>query len=524
MSKPEQLGGRAFEAPHLPDAAGRRQLLKGVAAVALAGSGMSQAKSGGDVSKAVYDLDLSAAATAIRSGAMTSEYYATKLLDRAAEQAQLNAFISIDRAKVLEAARTADKQRAAGLSSPLLGVPIGVKDSYLTQGLTSSFGTAVLRDFRPNKDAAVVAAVKSAGAIVLGKNNLAEMSYGLTGMNDHYGQAKNPHNPAHITGGSSSGAGASVAARIVPAALGGDTVGSIRVPASLCGVVGFKPTPGRWPSAGVAPISGTLDTTGALARSVKDCALLDTIVTRTPAAREPAGAGLRGVRFAFAPRQHLDGVAPAVEATFRETLRKLKDAGATIIEIELGSDFNELADKATWPIFFHETMPAVREFVALNGIPASFEQIYEALGTHFKGRWARFVVPGAPNFFSDATYQVVLQKYRPALQRRYSAIAFSQADVLLLPTTPCPAPTIEAQWKFSVAGREVADTFLARNTHPASCAGIPGISIPMGLSPEMLPLGLELDAGAGNDRKLLGIAYRTEQVLQISLRPANIPA
>ena len=146
--------------------------------------------------------------------------------------------------------------------APLLGVPLAVKDNYLTKGLTTTFGTSVLASFTPTRDAAAVAAVKDAGAIVFGKNNLVEMSFGLTGLNEHHGQVKNPYNKAHVTGGSSSGAGASVAARIVPAALGGDTVGSIRVPASLCGVVGYKPTPGRWPSDGAAPISHVLDAIG----------------------------------------------------------------------------------------------------------------------------------------------------------------------------------------------------------------------------------------------------------------------
>jgi Asp-tRNA(Asn)/Glu-tRNA(Gln) amidotransferase A subunit family amidase len=211
-----------------------------------------------------------------------------------------------------------------------------------------------------------------------------------------------------------------------------------------------------------------------------------------------------------------------VEATFRETLRKLADAGADVVEVDLGPDFTALAERSTWPIFFHETMPAVREFVAANGIPASFEQIYEGLGSHFKGRWARFVVPGAPGFFSEEVYRAVLDTHRPELQRRYNVIAFAQADALLFPTTPCAAPTIDAQWKFSVAGKEVTDTFLARNTHLANCAGIPGISLPMGLSAERLPLGLEMDARAGGDRDLLSLARRVERILGVSPVPQGI--
>ncbi len=167
----------------------------------------------------------------------------------------LNAFITIDETAALAAAREADKSRAAGSISPLLGVPLAIKDSYLTRGLRTTFGLETLGHFVPEEDADAVNSIKNAGGIVFGKNNLVEMSYGLSGNNAHYGQVKNPHNRAHVSGGSSSGSGAAVAARIVPASLGGDTIGSIRVPASLCGVVGFKPTTGRWPRNGVAPIS-----------------------------------------------------------------------------------------------------------------------------------------------------------------------------------------------------------------------------------------------------------------------------
>ncbi len=216
-------------------------------------------------------LGLAAAAAAVRNGDITSEAYTTALLQRARALAELKAFITIDEAAVLAAARDADKARAAGSAALLLGVPLGVKDSYLTKELPTSLGLDGLAHFVPREDADAVRAIKNAGALVFGKNNLVEMSYGLTGHNERYGQVKNPHARDRVTGGSSSGSAASVAAGIVPASLGGDTVGSIRVPASFCGVVGFKPTTGRWPRNGVAPISHTLDTTGTFARSVEDC-------------------------------------------------------------------------------------------------------------------------------------------------------------------------------------------------------------------------------------------------------------
>jgi mandelamide amidase len=188
---------------------------------------------------------VAAAAEAIRRGEISAEAYAAALLSRARQYAGLNAFITIDETAVLAAARHADKARARGADAALLGVPPAVKDSYMTRGLKTSFGTGLMKDYVPDTDASVVASLKAGGAIVFGKNNLVEMSYGLTGSNAHHGQPKNPYDISRVTGNSSSGAGASVAARLVSAALGGDTVGSIRVPArALCGVVGYKPRPG----------------------------------------------------------------------------------------------------------------------------------------------------------------------------------------------------------------------------------------------------------------------------------------
>lgn len=504
------------------DGVDRRQLLKGTAAMALAGLGMTsvQAQQGGSVQ--VQELGLVGAARAIRNGEISSESYASTLLARARAHADLKAFITIDEAGVLEAARAADKARAAGKSGPLLGVPIGVKDSYFVRGLPATIGTSVLNGYKPSKDAQVVRSLKDAGAIVFGKNNLVEMSFGLTGHNAHHGQVKNPYNKAHITGGSSSGAASSVAARILPAALGGDTVGSIRLPASLCGVVGFKPSLGRWSLDGVAPISSTLDVAGVLARSVDDCQLMDAIATQAATSVPRPAAGLKGVRLAVAPKLFLDEIDPTVEKVFKETLYKLKDAGATIVEVDFGADFRALVEGTTWPIFFHETMPEVREYLAKNGLPVTFEQIYEGLGSPIKGRWARFVVPNAPNYFSDETYKAVMEKRRPEIIRRYSQLVFNQADALLFPTTPCAAPAIENQWSFMVAGKQVQDTFLPRNTHIANVANLPGISLPMGAMSDGLPFGLEMDAATGGDTGLLVLASRVEQVLGKIAAPSRL--
>jgi indoleacetamide hydrolase len=459
-------------------------------------------------------LGLAGAAAAIRRGDLTSEAYTAALLQRARLQRDQNAFITIDEAGALGTARDADKARAAGVSSPLLGVPLGIKDSYLTKGIPTSLGLKALAGFVPQEDAEAVRAVKEAGALVLGKNNLVEMSFGLTGHNEPYGQVKNPVSRDYVSGGSSSGSAASVAAGIVPASLGGDTIGSIRVPASLCGVVGFKPTTGRWPRGGVAPISHTLDTTGVIARSVEDCALVDQVVNGAPSASLAAPAtGLKDVRLAYAPQQFLDLIEPDVEARFREALTWLRDAGAEVVEVNLGDDFGALSQAATWSIFFHETMSAVSAFLQDHAVPITFEALVDSLKPDLQGAWRYMVMPDGGGATSAETYQTALNASRPEIQRRLNAVFVKQGvQAMLQPTTPCTAPRIDSQTKFLIGEREVSDLVLANHTLVASLAGLPGISLPGGGSRDGLPIGIELDAPLGADRVLLDLARRIENV------------
>ncbi|WFU75416.1 amidase family protein [Bradyrhizobium sp. CB2312] len=462
----------------------------------------------------VESLGLATAAAAVRNGDITSESYTAALLQRARALAELNAFITIDEAAVLAAARNADKSRAAGLAAPLLGVPLGVKDSYLTKGLPTSLGVEGLAHFVPREDADAVRAIKGAGALVFGKNNLVEMSYGLTGHNARYGQVKNPHAPDRVSGGSSSGSAASVAAGLVPASLGGDTVGSIRVPASFCGVVGFKPTTGRWPRDGVAPISHTLDTTGVFARMVEDCILLDQVMTDELAAASTDSGGLKGARLAFAPRQFLDLVDSEIETRFREVVRRLQDAGAEIVEVDFGDDFNALVQTATWGIFAHETMAAISEFLRRHDIPTTFEAIYEGLKPQLRQAWGHIVLPGGAGATSAEAYHMALDVSRSEIKRRLDKAFVSHgALVILQPTTPCTAPLIEEQATVNIAGREVSYLALANHTVSASSVGLPGISLPVGLSRTGLPIGLELDAPSGSDRRLLSLARGIEGIL-----------
>jgi mandelamide amidase len=464
--------------------------------------------------EAFASLGVAAAAQAIRRGEISSESYASALLQRARDHADLNSFITIDEEAVLEAARKADKAVASGAIEPLLGVPIAIKDSYLTEGLRSTIGLSTLKGYVPEHDADAVLAIKDGGGIVFGKNNLVEMSFGLTGHNETYGQAKNPHNVDYVSGGSSGGGGVSVAARLVPASFGGDTIGSIRVPASFCGVVGFKPTTGRWHRSGVAPISHTLDTTGVFTRNVEDCILIDRVVTRDETPDANAHSDLKGVTLAYAPHQYLEQVAPEVEARFNETIHQLRDAGAKVVEVDLGRDFSSRALSATWNIFFRETKAAVEKFIRQNGVPRSFEDIVDSLKPGLRNVWNQLVLPSGQGYISDEVYNTAVSGERAEIKRRYAqAFSSTGAEALILPTTPVTAPMIGQEDKILLGGQEQSQLVIANNTIPASAAGLPGISLPIGLSHKGLPIGLELDGPFGRDRALLYVARRVEAVV-----------
>jgi indoleacetamide hydrolase len=278
--------------------------------------------------------------------------------------------------------------------------------------------------------------------------------------------------------------------------------------------VGFKPTTGRWPRNGVAPISHTLDTTGVFARSAEDCALIDRIATGEGEKAPPRRLDLKGVRFAYAPRQYLDLVDPEIEARFKDVVRRLREAGAAIVEVDLGEDFSSIAATSTWNIFFHETMGAISKFLRRHDIPTSFDEIYGGLKPDLKELWGQRVLPNGSGSVSSEIYETALSVHRTEIQRRFNeAFAHSGAEALLFPTVPCTAPPIEHQSKFTIADQEVSYLVLAKHTIPASGAGLPGISLPIGLSSQHLPVGLEIDAPWGHDRPLLDLARRVEAVV-----------
>ena len=396
----------------------------------------------------------------------------------------------------MTAATAADAAREAGHRlGALAGLPVTVKDLYDIAGRTTMAGS-VLREGQPAalQDAESVARLKRAGAAITGLTNMTEFAFSAVGINPHQGTPRNPADAgvARIPGGSSSGAAVSVALGQAVAALGSDTGGSIRVPAALCGLVGFKNTQARTPLAGAFPLSFTLDTVCAMTRCVADCLIVDGVLAGAPLA--VAQRPLAGMRLALPQTLVLDGLQPAVATAFERALQRLSKAGALIVQVPLA----ELAE--------------VAQINAPGGISAieAYALHREALATQrerFDPRVARRVELGRG--VSAADYLVLLQRRRDWITRTTQRLA--GFDALLCPTVPMVAPPIaelvaDDDAFFRANGQLLRNTFLINFLD--GCA----FSLPC-QAPGELPVGLMLAAPAGHDAALAGVALAVEAAL-----------
>ena len=458
----------------------------------------------------LHDLEVGEAAKAIRTGEITAEKLADALLARAAANKDLGAFITLEPDRVREAARKADQQRAAGASlGPLHGVPLALKDNLDTADLPTSGGTPGLAGNRPKRNAAIVDKLFAAGAIALGKMNLHELAYGVTNNNAAFGPARNPYAPDRIPGASSGGTGVAVAARIAPGGIGSDTGGSVRVPAALCGIVGLRPTTGRWSQAGIVPISHTRDTAGPMTRSVADCALLDGVVTGGPT--EAAPAELKGLRIGV-PRKHFwEDLDTELEKICESTLRQLTDAGVVFVDVDMSEEAS-LDAEAGFPIALYETVTDLNSYLAEHQTGLDFASLVAKVASpDVKGILQSLTGAGA---VPEAAYRKALQQ-RSMLQETYSRHFLEHGiAAIFFPTTPAPAAKIGEDETCMLNGKAVPTfpTFI-RNTGPGSVGGIPGISLPVGITAAGLPIGMELSGPAGSDQQILAIAAAIEPLL-----------
>ncbi len=455
-------------------------------------------------------LTVREAADAMRRGDLRAEAYADALVAQVERGRALNAFIHFDADAVRAAARAADQRRAKSMAlGALHGVPLALKDNLDTADAPTTGGTPGLRGHHPKRNAPVVQKLLDAGALSLGKANLHELAYGISNNNGGFGAARNPYDPTRIPGGSSGGVGVAVGARMAPGGIGTDTGGSVRIPAALCGIAGFRPTTGRWSTQGVVPISRTRDTPGPMARRVADCAVLDAAVTGSSPA---APVTLKGVRLGV-PRAHF--WSPLDTETARlmeETLKRLKDAGAVLVEGDI-PDVARLDAEAGFPIALHETVIDLGEYLRFHGIEMSYAQLVAQCGSpDVKGLLQSLHGEGA---IPEAAYRQALDVLRPQLQAAYRDHFARQGVVaVVFPTTPLPAAPIGEDETVSLNGERVPTFFtFIRNTSPGSVAGIPGISVPAAMTAAGLPLGIELDGPAGSDAQLLALAEAVEAVL-----------
>jgi len=455
-------------------------------------------------------LSASEAVALLREGALSAEVYAAALVERCRQRADLCAFIDFDAQRVLEAARAADRRWHSGVPGALHGLPVVIKDNIDTAGTPTTAGTPALRAHRPAASAPVAEALFRAGAILLGKTNMHELADGITNNNLAFGAVRNPYAPAMIPGGSSGGTAAAIAARLCAAGLGTDTGGSVRIPAALCGIAGLRPTSGRYPGAGIVPISHTRDTAGPMARTVADVALLDGVIAGDRVAAEPPR--LAGLRIGIPRLPFYDDLDRELAAVIDAALARLSDAGCILVEADLPA-LSQLS-AAAGAISYYEQSRDLDAYLRAAGSTLTTREVASAIASPDVRAIFETDVLGATAITPQA-YREAMEEHRPRLQEAYARYFRDNAvSAIALPTTALPARPIGQDADVELNGRRVPTfaTFL-RNTRIMTIAGIPGLSVPAGLTAGGLPVGLEFDAPIGTDRALLGIGIAVESAL-----------
>lgn len=446
---------------------------------------------------------------ALRAGRTTARDYAEALMARAEALAELNAFISQDKVAVRDAADAVDKRIRDGEDvGPLWGLPFCLKDNINTVDMPTTGGTVALKGWYPTADALVTTQLRAANGVLIGKTNMHELAFGITSNNPAWGAVRNPYVPAAIPGGSSGGTAAAVAAGLAPVGLGSDTGGSCRIPAALCGVVGFRPTLGRYSQAGIVPISSTRDTAGPLARTVDDVMLIDQIcaidkpeITQVP---------LDGVRIGVPRAFFYDNLDAEVSLLTGHALSILSNAGAELVEVDV-PNLEELNNAVSFPIALYEVLREMSAYLykAGNRLTVS-ELVSQVAGS---GEQAILGSQMGPDAVPAEVYRQAISEGRPKLIAAYeNYFADNELAALVVPTTPLPARPIGQDQTVELNGEQVPTFFTyIRNTDPPSNAGVPCLSVPAGITGNQLPVGVEFVGPSGSDARLLGIGRAFEK-------------
>lgn len=458
-----------------------------------------------------------AIARAVCEGRTSAEAQVRAALQRARAAAPRNAFITIDEAGAIAAARRIDAGGPAARCAPLAGVPIVAKDNIEVAGMPTTGGTPALKDYRPAADAPVVARLRAAGAIVVGKTHMHELAFGITGWNPAYQSGpepgvRNAWDRSRSAGGSSSGTGVAVGGGVVAAGLGTDTGGSVRIPCAFNGCASLRPTVGRYPGDGIVPISHTRDTAGPMGASMAEVELLDRVIAGAEPLAAAAPSSIRLGRVA-ALVADLDADTRAV---FDAALAKLAAAGVTIVDVEM-PDLMALNGQIGFPVALYEAYDDMVAYLRRTGTGLTVEQLAErAASPDVKGTYQGLVIPrklpGPNHTVVDArpAYEAAMRDARPSLQALYRATFVRHGiDAIVFPTVPTVA--MPAGPESSSVANFVRTI---RNTDPGSNAGVPGLTLPAGLGASTgLPVGLEVDGPEGSDRRLVSIGMAIEAVL-----------
>jgi aspartyl-tRNA(Asn)/glutamyl-tRNA(Gln) amidotransferase subunit A len=477
-----------------------------------------------------HEWTLAEAAGKVRSGEVSSRELTGALLDRISEvDPKVRAYVTVLPEAAAAQAAACDEAQAKGAPlGPLHGVPVGLKDIFCTKGIRTACGSRILRDFLPPYDAAVTERVLGAGAVLLGKQNMDEFAMGSSTETSHFGPTMNPWDLSRIPGGSSGGTAAAVAAGMCFGAMGTDTGGSIRQPASLCGVVGLKPTYGRVSRYGMIAFASSLDQGGPVARSVEDAALLLGVVAGhdrrdstsldvpVPDYAASLGRGVKGLRVGL-PKEYYggEGLDPEVRAATGKALDALLAAGAEAVEVSL--PHTEYALSAYYLIAPAEASSNLARYDGVRyghraeGAAGLVEMMSRTRAEGFGPEVKRRITIGTYALsagYYEAFYGKA-QKVRTLIRRDFDA-AFTKADVLLTPTAPEPAFRIGEK-----TGDPLTMYLSDIYTIPCNLAGIPGISVPCGMSSGGLPIGAQLLAGHFREETMLSAAAAIERAIPL---------
>ncbi|HLJ26748.1 MAG TPA: amidase [Candidatus Angelobacter sp.] len=411
---------------------------------------------------------------------------------------QLNAYITVTAGSALEEAKTAEREISEGKwRGPLHGIPMAVKDLIETAQVRTTAASAVLQNYVPGHDAPIVQRLREAGVVMLGKLNLHEFAYGGSGIIGHFGAARNPWNTAHITGGSSSGSAAAVSAGLCYGAIGTDTAGSIRLPASCCGIVGLKPSYGLVSTRGVIPLSWTHDHAGPMARTVADTAL----ILQAIASYDPADICSHKFPAVHYPAAMEENTRPLRLGVPREFFWQQLDA-----EVEQAAEaaLKLLSELTTGAHDVRISVPT--DTAVFRCEPFSYHQKYLAEhGNEYHPETLRRIRTGA-----EVTATEYIDGYRKLQQHRRDILrVFEEVDLLITPTTTILTPTIAG---LEAAPQELRPTeiMMLRNTRPFNVFGLPTISIPCGFSKSGLPIGLQISGAPGAEGTVLALAKAYE--------------